>query len=95
MAHVFRALWTDAALDIESSLVDCFGAWLRGRNTPIPIVRNGVGGGTERHVTTVESATTSMRGLQISLVENLGEQRGNWVTTVTGWPSSRVRHWGW
>jgi len=28
--------------------------------------------------------SASMRGVQLSLVEDLGEQRGHWVTTVTG-----------
>jgi len=82
MAHVYRAVWTDDLLNVELAAVESFGAWLRGRNTPIPITEGRVETIGDRSVSMVRHTAGGSSGVQIQLMEDLGDARGHWVTTL-------------
>lgn len=82
MAHVYRAVWTDDLLNVELAAVESFAAWLRGRNTPIPITEGRVESVGGRSVVEVRHSDGRSTGVQIQLVEDLGPDRGRWNTTL-------------
>lgn len=82
MAHVYRAVWIDNYLNVELAAPECFAAWLRGRNTPIPITENSVETVGERSVTMARLVEGDSSGVQIQIVESLGPDRGRWTTTL-------------
>ena len=83
MAHVYRAIWRNDDIDVLRGAIDCFEAWLRLRNTPIPIRFEGVSRSDSRTVAATRISTPSKSGIQIMLREALSEGRGYWSTSVT------------
>lgn len=82
MAHVYRAVWVDNYLNVEMAAPECFAAWLRGRNTPVPITEDSVENVGERSVTMARLVEGNSSGVQIQIVESLGPERGRWTTTL-------------
>lgn len=83
MAHVYRAIWRNDDIDVLRGAIDCFEAWLRLRNTPIPIRFDGVSRNDSRTVAAARISTPSKSGVQIVLREALSDGRGHWSTSVT------------
>ncbi|MFM2046812.1 MAG: hypothetical protein RL383_889 [Actinomycetota bacterium] len=84
MTLVYRAVWTDNEIDIHTAVLECFAAWLDGRNTPIDIPVNRVEQRDGRTLTTVKVNNAAVVGVQAQLVEDYESERGRWTTTVTG-----------
>lgn len=83
MAHVYRAIWRNDNFDVVASAVACFEAWLRLRNTPIPIQFEDLSHRDSRTITATAIATPSESGIQIVLREALPDGRSHWSTSVT------------
>ena len=84
MAHVYRAVWVDQKLRIDTAITKCFTSWLKFRNTPMEIKMNAVSNQPDRSLTAVQIDVPTVRGCQLHLVESLDDGRGTWSTTVTG-----------
>jgi len=84
MAHVYRAVWTDDLLNVERAVPDCVEAWLRNRNTIVPITMGAVEHVGPRTLVAVEVAGDFGTGVQITLIESPGHGRGTWTTVING-----------
>ena len=91
LTHVYRAVWIDNSLNVTDVLYESVQDWLRGRGTPMDVIKNQVVVKDFRTATWSQFENALGRAEQFNLIE---EHQGNWITSITAiWTPENNVYW--